>query len=121
VHQDARDSTKYVFDLDQDGLGLPDRDYYLQNDARLKRVRSQYGQHIEKMLRLVKDPNAAGNARDIVALERALAKVQWTKVQNRDPVKTYNKIEFAGLARLAPDYDWNAYLADAGSVARPTP
>jgi predicted metalloendopeptidase len=114
VHQDARDSTKYVFDLDQDGLGLPDRDYYLQNDARLNRVRSQYGQHIEKMLTLAKDPNAAGNARDILALERALAKVQWTKVQNRDPVKTYNKIEFAGLARLAPGYDWNAYLADAG-------
>jgi predicted metalloendopeptidase len=114
VHQDAKDSTKYVFDLRQDGLGLPDRDYYLQNDTQLERVRSQYGQHIEKMLTLAKDQNAAGNARDILALERALAKVQWTKVQNRDPVKTYNKVEFAKLAKLAPGYDWKAYLADSG-------
>jgi putative endopeptidase len=114
VHQDAKDSTKYVFDLGQDGLGLPDRDYYLQDDARLKQMRSQYGRHIEKMLTLAKDRDATGNARDILALERALAQVQWTKVQNRDPVKTYNKVEFRKLPRLAPGYDWRTYLADSG-------
>jgi putative endopeptidase len=118
VHQDAKDSTKHVFDLGQDGLGLPDRDYYLQNDARLEEVRSKYGQHIEKMLTLAKDLNAARNARDILTLERALAAVQWTKVQNRDPVKTYNKVEFAKLARLAPGYDWTVYLRDCGVIGR---
>ena len=87
VHQDARDSTKYVFDLGQDGLGMPDRDYYLQNDAKLKRVREQYQKHVENMLALAGGNNAANDARDIVALETALATLQWSKVANRDPIK----------------------------------
>ncbi len=114
VHQDAKDSTKYVFDLGQDGLGMPDRDYYLLNDDKMKQARTQYGQHVEKMLTLAGDKAAAKDAKDIVALETELAKAQWTKVENRDPVKTYNKVEFAKLAALAPGYDWKAYLADAG-------
>jgi putative endopeptidase len=114
VHQDARDSTKYVFDLRQDGLGMPDRDYYLQDDAKLKQIRKQYGQHVETMLTLAGDKTATTDAQSIVALETALAKVQWTKVENRDPVKTYNKVEFAKLSRLAPGYNWKAYLTDCG-------
>jgi len=114
VHQDAKDSTKYVFDLGQDGLGMPDRDYYLLNDDKMKQARTQYGQHVEKMLTLAGDKAAAKDAKDIVALETELAKVQWTKVELRDPVKAYNKVEFAKLAALAPGYDWKAYLADTG-------
>jgi putative endopeptidase len=114
VHQDARDSTRYVFDLGQDGLGMPDRDYYLQEDAKLKQIRKQYGEHVEKMLTLAGDKSATTNARSIVALETALARVQWTEVENRDPVKTYNKIEFAKLSQLAPGYNWKAYLTDCG-------
>ncbi|MGP8098886.1 MAG: M13 family metallopeptidase [Steroidobacteraceae bacterium] len=114
VHQDARDSTKYVFDLSQDGLGMPDRDYYLQHDAKLNQIRAQYGRHVEKLLALAGDKAATSNAKTIVALETELATVQWTKVDNRDPVKTYNKVEFAKLTQLAPGYDWKAYLADSG-------
>ncbi len=114
VHQDAKDATRYVFDLGQDGLGLPDRDYYLQNDAKLKQAREQYLQHVQKMLQLAGDTSAASEAQQIMALETALAKVQWTKVANRDPVKTYNKYEFAKLAMLAPGFDWPAYLAASG-------
>jgi predicted metalloendopeptidase len=114
VHQDAKDSTKYVFDLGQDGLGMPDRDYYLQHDDKMEQARKQYGLYIEKMLTLAGDKDAAQNANDILALETELARVQWTKVQNRDPVKTYNKVKFAKLAALAPGYDWQAYLADSG-------
>ncbi len=114
VHQDAKDATKYVFDLGQDGLGMPDRDYYLQNDERLQQIRANYRKHVEKMLTLAADKSAAGDAQDILALETALAKVQWTKVENRDPVKTYNKIEFTKLAGLAPGYNWKAYLVDSG-------
>ena len=114
VHQDARDATKYVFDLGQDGLGLPDRDYYLQNDAKLKEAREKYVKHVGKMLQLAGDANAMAEAQDIMALETRLAKVQWTKVANRDPVKTYNKYEFAKLAKLAPGFDWPAYLAGTG-------
>ena len=114
VHQDAKDATRYVFDLGQDGLGLPDRDYYLQNDAKLKQAREQYLQHVQKMLQLAGDTSAASEAQQIMALETSLAKVQWTKVANRDPVKTYNKYEFAKLAKLAPGFDWSAYLAASG-------
>jgi putative endopeptidase len=118
VHQDARDSTRYVFDLAQDGLGLPDRDYYLLNDKELRQARVLYIGHVEKMLRLAGDMQAAAHARDVFALESALARAQWTKVENRDPVKTYNKVAFAKLSNLVPGYDWQAYLNDAGLAGR---
>ena len=118
VHQDARDSTRYVFDLGQDGLGMPDRDYYLLNDQELKQTRVLYMQHVARTLQLAGDDEALQHARQIVDLETALARVQWTKVQNRDPVKTYNKVAFDKLSRLAPGYDWKAYLADSGVAGR---
>ncbi|HZR34746.1 MAG TPA: M13-type metalloendopeptidase [Nevskia sp.] len=114
VHQDAKDSTKYVVDLGQDGLGMPDRDYYLLNDDKMKTARTQYADHLLKMLNLAGDKAAAKDARDILALETELAKIQWTKVQNRDPVKTYNKVELDQLPALAPGYDWKSWLADSG-------
>jgi putative endopeptidase len=118
VHLDAKDSTRYVVDLSQSGLGLPDRDYYLQDDPKLKEMRAEYRAHVEKMLSMSGDRQAAAHAQEILRLETELAKVQWTKVQNRDPVKTYNKVPIAGLAALAPGYDWNRYLLDAGLEGR---
>jgi putative endopeptidase len=119
IHQDAKDSTKYVADLVQTGLGMPDRDYYLKlDDAKLADTRAKYQQHVEKMLALSGDKNAAANAKAIVELETELAKIQWTKVENRDPVKTYNKVETAKLAELAPGLDWNAWLAESGIGAK---
>jgi len=118
VHQDARDSTQYVFDLQQDGLGLPDRDYYLQKDAKLLEIRTHYQEHVARILALAGVADAAKQAHDIVALETALARVQWTKVQNRDPVKTYNKLAFAKLPGLAPGMDWTAYLAGTGVTGK---
>ncbi|HJW57975.1 MAG TPA: M13-type metalloendopeptidase [Burkholderiaceae bacterium] len=115
IHQDAKDATRYIVDLGQGGLGLPDRDYYLKDDdARLKEARVQYQAHIEKMLAMAGDRNAAASARNILALETALARVQWTKVENRDPVKTYNRVELAKLDALAPGYYWKSYLRAAG-------
>ncbi|MBQ5943066.1 M13 family metallopeptidase [Massilia sp. AB1] len=115
IHQDAKDSTRYVADLYQAGLGMPDRDYYLkQDDAKLADIRAKYQQHAEKMLAMAGDKNAAANAKAIVELETELAKVQWTKVENRDPIKTYNKVELAKLAELAPGYDWQSWLAASG-------
>eukprot|EP01114_Cavostelium_apophysatum_P011851 TRINITY_DN2637_c0_g1_i2.p3 TRINITY_DN2637_c0_g1~~TRINITY_DN2637_c0_g1_i2.p3 ORF type:complete len:687 (-),score=219.06 TRINITY_DN2637_c0_g1_i2:903-2963(-) len=119
IHQDAKDSTKYVADLVQTGLGMPDRDYYLKlDDAKLADTRAKYQQHVEKMLALSGDQNAAANAKAIVDLETELAKIQWTKVENRDPIKTYNKVDTAKLAELAPGYDWNAWLAESGIGAK---
>jgi putative endopeptidase len=118
VHQDAKDSTRYVFDLEQDGLGMPDRDYYLLNDDKLKQARTRYGQHVQKMLELTGDKTAAAKAKDIVALETELAKIQWSRVELRNPIKTYNKVEFNKLASLAPSIDWNRYLTDTGVQAK---
>ncbi len=116
IHQDAKDSTKYVADIGQSGLGLPDRDYYL--DAGKIEVRAKYQLHVAAMLALAGDKNSAANAAAILALETELAKVQWSKVENRDPVKTYNKVELAKLDALAPGYDWNAWLVAAGIAGK---
>ncbi len=119
VHLDAKDSTRYVVDVSQSGLGLPDRDYYLkQDDAKLVAARAKYQEFVQSMLSMVGDKSAAESAKNIVALETALANVQWTKVENRDPVKTYNKLDFNKFAALAPRYDFNAWLVDAGIKGR---
>jgi len=113
VHQDAKDATRYVFDLEQDGLGLPDRDYYLAKDAKLIQVRALYGQHVRKMLMLAGDQSAEQDAKHTVALESTLAEAQWSEVENRNAAKTYNKMEISKLPGLAAGYDWTAYLADS--------
>lgn len=114
VHQDNRDSTRYVVDLYQDGLGLPDRDYYLKtDDKKLSDALHKYQTHITTMLGMAGDREAKNEAVTIVALETALAKVQWTKVENRDPVKLYNKVALNDLPALAPGYNWKAYLSEA--------
>jgi putative endopeptidase len=116
VHQDNRDATKYIVDLVQAGLGLPDRDYYLKDDAKLKDVRTKYQAHIARMLAMAgeSDAAAAADAASILAFETRMAQAQWTKVENRDPIKTYNKTELTALPQLMPHYDWKRYLADAG-------
>ena len=111
IHQDNKDSTKYVVDFVQSGLGLPDRDYYLKkDDAKLADTLAKYEQHIARMLTLAGDKDGVAKARAIVALETELARIQWSKVELRDPVKAYNKVEIAKLGELTPNFDWNAYL-----------
>lgn len=121
VHQDARDASVYVADLGQGGLGLPDRDYYLQaDDARFAEARIKYEAYLTKIALLAGVPaeQAAADARAVLALETALAQAQWSRVENRDPVKTYNRIELAALPGLAPAIDWNAYLKAAGLAGK---
>jgi len=119
VSQDARESTRYAAYMAQSGLGLPDRDYYLKkDDAKLADALAKYEQHVAKILTLAGSKDAAAQAKNIVAFETALAEAQWTKVENRDPVKRYNKIELAKLAELAPGYDFKAALAASGIAAK---
>lgn len=115
VDQDRRDSSRYVFELDQSGLGLPDRDYYLKDDdATLLKIRGQYQSYIGASLARLGDRDSAAEAAAIVALETALARAQWTKVEIRDPVKTYNRVEISKLSELTGTYDWARYLSAAG-------
>jgi putative endopeptidase len=118
VHLDNKDSSKYVIDFSQSGLGLPDRDYYLGSDAKLKEILGKYQAHVEKMLMLGGDSAAKADAAKIVALETALAKLQWDKVKNRDPIAVYNKVEIAKLPTLAPGFDWAGYLSTAGVTGK---
>ena len=114
VAQDAKDATKYAVIVSQSGLGLPDRDYYLnESDAKLKDARAKYLALIEKILTQAGEKEAALRAGEILALETAIAKAQWTRVENRNPVKTYNKFELAKLGELVPGIDWTSYLRAA--------
>ncbi len=114
VRPDSKHSAQYAFWITQSGLGLPDRDYYLSDDARLVGFRSKYREHVEKMLRLLGDAGPGKEADKIIALETAMAKLQWTRVANRDAQKTYNPKTLAQLATAAPTIDWNAYFTQAG-------
>ena len=121
VVQDRKDATQYVVGISQSGLGLPDRDYYLNDkDAKLLDARAKYQVLIEKMLAAAGDTAAAANARAVVALETEIARGQWTRVENRNPVKTYNKIDVIKLAEIAPGYDWNLHLRTAGVEGKVT-
>ena len=119
IHQDNKDSTKYVADIGQGGLGMPDRDYYLKaDDKKLAETKAKYQQHVEKTLVLAGDKNAGANAKAIVDFETEIAKVQWTKVELRDPVKAYNKVDLAGLPKMAPGFDWSSWLQAAGITGK---
>ena len=118
VGVDAKNSSQYAVTISQSGLGLPDRDYYLKDDAKLKAARVKYVAHVEKMLTMAGDGQAGKNAAAILALETAIAQVQWTRVENRDPIKTYNKKSFGELPQVMPGYDWRSYLHGTGIDGR---
>jgi putative endopeptidase len=116
VGQDDKESTKYISGFNQGGLGMPDRDYYLKDDARSKKVRGEYEAHISRTFELLGDkPEAAkAEAATVLKLETALAQASWTRVENRDPIKTYNKFTVADLDKTAPGFSWGAYMAARG-------
>jgi putative endopeptidase len=114
INLDARNSTQYAVILFQSGLGLPDRDYYLKDDTKLRDARASYRAHIEKMLSMAGESKAAESAAAILKLETSLARIQWTRVEDRDPIKTYNKTAITELSALMPGYDWQRYVRSAG-------
>jgi putative endopeptidase len=115
VHLDGMESGRYVADLQQDGLGLPDRDYYLLDDATtLRLIRRQYQAHVATSLKLLGDKDAASEAATIVTLETRLARPQSPKADVRDPLKTYHRFELEALTSWAPGFDWHRYLLAAG-------
>lgn len=109
VDNDGEDATRYIVNLVQDGIGLPDEAYY-REDAYAE-VRAAYVEHIATMLRLVDVPEADDAAARVMALETAIAQGHWTAVDSRDALKTYNKHTLAALQALAPGIDWTQWLA----------
>jgi len=109
--QDPDNSDQEIADLDQGGLGLPDRDYYTKDDAKSKEIRERYVQHVQKVFELLGDnpQDAKQSAETILRIETGLAKASWTQVERRDPYKLKNKMKLGELEQLAPNFDWQTY------------
>jgi putative endopeptidase len=116
VMQDQKDSTKQIAGTGQGGLTLPDRDYYLNQEARFKTIRDQYVAHVTKMFTLLGDTpeQAATEAAAVMRIETALAKGSMDRVEMRDPAKRYHIMTVAEVQELTPDYNWQEYLAGIG-------
>ncbi|HEY8265369.1 MAG TPA: M13 family metallopeptidase [Steroidobacteraceae bacterium] len=114
VYPDGRNSAYNVAYFDQDGLGMPNRDYYLKTEDTYVEFRKKYVDYLAKLLTLAGQADGPARAVKILDLETKLATDQWTPVQNRDPVATYNKHSLESVATLAPDFDWNAWFAASG-------
>jgi predicted metalloendopeptidase len=116
AQQDFKDATRMIAGLDQSGLGLPDRDYYLKDDGSLKGVRDFYVGHVERMLALsgLAPADAKDAAADVLRIETKIAKLQQDKVTRRDPYKIYHPVDRAGLAGLARTFPWSEYFAGLG-------
>ena len=114
--QDEKDSTQVIGGADQGGLGLPDRDYYTKTDDRSKQIRQQYETHVAKMLALAGDDDAkaAAEAKAVMELETRLAEASMTRVDRRDPDKTYHKMNRAQLRDLMPNWSWDNYFQEIG-------
>lgn len=114
--QDSKDATQVIAAIDQNGLGLPDRDYYLNDDPETKKLQDAYKAYVEEILTLggMKAKDAKAAAADIWALETEIAKVSKTQVERRDPNGTYNRIERDGLKTAAPAFPWDDYFAGLG-------
>ncbi|HTJ27938.1 MAG TPA: M13 family metallopeptidase [Candidatus Limnocylindria bacterium] len=110
---DNKDSSRTIASLGLGGLGLPDRDYYLKDDARTKTIQSAYRDYVATQLRNLGEDasHADADAGAIVALEAALAKVTPPRADLRDPNATYHPTPVAELAKLGPQIDWNAFFA----------
>lgn len=112
VAQDRKNVTQYIVQLGQGGISLPDRDYYLKDDARSTTIRKAYRDHLERMFSLVGEnaATAAYNADAILRIETALAKAQMSRVEMRDPYKTYNKFAVKDLSAQTQGMNWSSLL-----------
>jgi endothelin-converting enzyme/putative endopeptidase len=113
--QDFKDSTAVVAQLDQGGIGLPDRDYYLKDDPKSVELRQKYVAHVARMFELAgQDPATAKDyAATVMRMETALAKGSLDRVSRRDPEKIYHPMKKADVAALAPAFKWTQYFAGA--------
>ena len=115
--QDFKDARKQIAAVDQGGLGLPERDYYLRTGDAAEKTRQQYVQHVAAMLKLLGESDSAStsDAQKIMQLETALAKVSMDITSQRDPKNVYHLMSVADLTALAPDIAWPSFFTDTGA------
>jgi putative endopeptidase len=114
--QDAKDSTQVIATAVQGGLGLPDRDYYIRDDEKSKKLRDDYLKHVAKLFELAGDPadKAAAEATTVMTIETTLAKASMSNVDRRDPNKTYHRMKLPELRTLTPNFSWESYFKETG-------
>lgn len=120
VQPDAQQASSPLLQISQGGLGLPDRDYYLQNDRRFVAARQAYLQYLETLFSNAGLSSPLIRARSVLAFETRLARAQSSAVDNRDPGKTYTRVSLGQLQRMAPAMPWRLFLnaADLASVTQ---
>jgi predicted metalloendopeptidase len=114
VNADAKHSSVNIVQVNQSGLTMPDRDYYLKDDPKMVSTRAAYVDYITRMMTLAKQPDPAGSAKRILDLETQIATPQWERARNRDRDATYNKMTVAELSAMTPSFSWPRYLKEAG-------
>lgn len=121
VYIDQKNSSEYIPYVDQGGLSLPDRDYYVNTDARSTKIRAEYAAHLEKIFLLAGDDaaKANANAQTVLSMETRLAKASKTRVELRDPQANYNKMTVADVNKITPNIDWSLHF-DRLKVAKST-
>jgi putative endopeptidase len=115
--QDFKDASQVIAVADQGGMSLPDKDYYLKDDAKSVEIRKKFADHVEKMFELLGDPSekAAAEAKTVMEIEISLAKGALDRASRREPSKVYHKMTAKELAALSPDFGWNVYLTGIGA------
>lgn len=114
VNNDAKNSTQYAVYLNQSGLTLPDRDYYLKDDAKFVANREAMAKYVTDILTEAGYKEAQRAAKNVADIEMMIAKNQWSRVESRDANKVYNKLNRAELQKLLGPFDFNAFAASAG-------
>lgn len=114
---DFKNASQMIGQLDQGGLGLPDRDYYFKDDAKSVELRAKYVAHVQKMFQLLGDDatKAAAEAKVVMDIETGLAKGALDQTSRRDPQKIYHKMSNRQLAALNANFNWNIYFEGVGA------
>ena len=116
AEQDAKNAAETIASIDQSGLGLPDRDYYLKTDDKSAALRAQYAQHVSRVFQLMGDSKtrAGEGAEAVLRIENAIAKSHMSRVDRRNPDNTYHRMPRAKLKELMPSWPWDAYFKQMG-------
>lgn len=114
VGQDDKNPDVYIYTMFQGGIGMPDRDFYLKDNERNTKLQAAYLKHLENVMTLAGEANAAARAKAIYDFEKQIATVHWDKNDSSDATKVYNKMTIAELAAAAPGFDWATFLRGIG-------
>ena len=114
---DFKNASQIIAEVDQGGLGMPDRDYYFKDDAKSVELRQKYVEHVQKMFELLGDApaKAAAEAKIVMEIETGLAKGALDQTSRRDPQKIYHKLSNRELAAFSPAFNWNVYFEGVGA------